>query len=291
MPEKEEPKTPAAKKLSGLLTKVKYMVGGVQRAHDVMGDRNFRERYRALHGEQPPKRSEVRQMRYARRPGDDSALNSSYEPEGNELSEAKKKRITYLHGKQYPKGTHYCATHVEHADWGRGRTITTQHAKPDAYGDIDWYDVMFEHGVEKQVPTDDLNILLGEGHNNHEHHEPSGEEFVYEYLTAFFGTDLNESADDITEEHLIEAIEAINILTGIVNEYFGLSEEKYEMPEGHKKLDSGGGVPKWAIKKTRRTSSGGKEIYYHGPAEKVDAHQRSVARSIETGGYKASGGG
>ena len=151
-------------------------------------------------------------------------MSDSYSPEGQELSEAKRKRITKLHGK-YPKGTHYCATHVEHAEWGRGRTITTQHAKPDQYGDIDWYDVMFEHGVEKSVPTDDLRILLGEGHPNHEHHEYDGEEMVMEYLASFFGEELTESTDEITDEQLIEAIESINALTAIVNEYFGLNED------------------------------------------------------------------
>ena len=90
-----------------------------------------------------------------------------------DLSEAKKKRITKLHGK-YPKGTHYCATHVEHADFGHGNPIHSQHAAPDEFGDIDWYDVMFEHGIEQGVATDDLQIHLGEVHENHEHTE--GEE-------------------------------------------------------------------------------------------------------------------
>jgi len=95
-----------------------------------------------------------------------------FELEGfEELSEAKKKRITKLHNKNYPKGTHYCATHVEHAEWGEGRTITSQHAAPDQYGDIDWYDVMFEHGIEQGVSTDDLQILVAEVHENHDHHD------------------------------------------------------------------------------------------------------------------------
>ena len=90
-----------------------------------------------------------------------------------DLSEAKKKRITKLHGK-FPKGTHYCATHVEHAEFGHGNPIHSQHAAPDEFGDIDWYDVMFEHGIEQGVATDDLQIHLGEVHENHEHTE--GEE-------------------------------------------------------------------------------------------------------------------
>ncbi len=92
-----------------------------------------------------------------------------------DLSEAKKKRITKLHGK-YPKGTHYCATHVEHAEFGHGNPIHSQHAAPDEFGDIDWYDVMFEHGIEQRVATDDLEIHLGEAHYDHVEHDHPGED-------------------------------------------------------------------------------------------------------------------
>ena len=78
----------------------------------------------------------------------------------------KDKKITKLHGKKFPKGTHKCATHVEHTKFGYGRTITSQHAAPNSNGDIDWYDVMFEHGVEKGVPTNDMNILMSEEHGH-----------------------------------------------------------------------------------------------------------------------------
>ncbi len=88
-----------------------------------------------------------------------------------ELMNEGKKRITKLHGKKYPKGTHYCATHVEHAQFGHGNPIHSQHATPDEFGDIEWYDVMFEHGIEQSVPTDDLHIHLGEVHENHDHEE------------------------------------------------------------------------------------------------------------------------
>ena len=64
-------------------------------------------------------------------------------------------------------GQHQCAVHVKNEQWGAGRTITTQHAEPDAEGNIAWYDVMFEHGIEKQVPTSTLEILVSEAHGNH----------------------------------------------------------------------------------------------------------------------------
>jgi len=72
------------------------------------------------------------------------------------------------------KGSHDCASKVEHSEWGVGSCIREQHAAPDTEGNIAWYDVMFEHGLEKQVCTDDLNILMSEMHENHDHDE--GEE-------------------------------------------------------------------------------------------------------------------
>ena len=59
---------------------------------------------------------------------------------------------------------HDCAKHVVHEQWGVGETVPTMHAEPDADGNIAWYDVMFEHGIEHQVPTSALEITLSETH-------------------------------------------------------------------------------------------------------------------------------
>lgn len=59
---------------------------------------------------------------------------------------------------------HQCAIHVKSESFGEGRTVTTQHADPDHDGYIAWYDVMFEHGIEKYVPTAELEILVSETH-------------------------------------------------------------------------------------------------------------------------------
>jgi hypothetical protein len=71
-------------------------------------------------------------------------------------------------GKDTPGNSyeHQCAIHVKSESYGEGRTITTQHASPDAEGNIAWYDVMFEHGIEKQVPTSTLEILVSEMHGH-----------------------------------------------------------------------------------------------------------------------------
>jgi hypothetical protein len=59
---------------------------------------------------------------------------------------------------------HLCATKVLHKEWAEGTPIFSQHAEPDFLGNIAWYDVMFEHGIERQVPTADMEILMSESH-------------------------------------------------------------------------------------------------------------------------------
>ena len=59
---------------------------------------------------------------------------------------------------------HLCATKVFHKEWAEGTPIFSQHAEPDFLGNIAWYDVMFEHGIERQVPTAEMEILMSESH-------------------------------------------------------------------------------------------------------------------------------
>ena len=58
---------------------------------------------------------------------------------------------------------HMCATKVFHKEWAEGMPIKTMHADPDANGLIEWYDVMFDHGIER-VMTEDMEILQQESH-------------------------------------------------------------------------------------------------------------------------------
>lgn len=58
---------------------------------------------------------------------------------------------------------HMCATKVFHKEWNEGTPIKTMHAEPDADGLIEWYDVMFDHGIER-VMTEDMEILQAESH-------------------------------------------------------------------------------------------------------------------------------
>lgn len=62
--------------------------------------------------------------------------------------------------------THQCAIHVKSEQFGEGKTLFSQHAEPDAQGQIAWYDVMFAEGI-KRVDTKDIEILVSESHMNH----------------------------------------------------------------------------------------------------------------------------
>ena len=62
---------------------------------------------------------------------------------------------------------HQCAIHVKSEQFGEGKTLFSQHAEPDTDGNIAWYDVMFEHGIEKRVPVEQLEILVSESHMDH----------------------------------------------------------------------------------------------------------------------------
>ena len=61
---------------------------------------------------------------------------------------------------------HNCATHVYDKRFGKGKTLYSEHAEPDLDGNIEWYKVMFEHGIEKCM-TENLQILQSESHERH----------------------------------------------------------------------------------------------------------------------------
>ena len=64
---------------------------------------------------------------------------------------------------------HDCATHVEHAEWGKGQPISEMHTIVETApgeGYVTHYDVMFEHGIEKNVAVEDLTILAEMSHGH-----------------------------------------------------------------------------------------------------------------------------
>ena len=92
---------------------------------------------------------------------DELAKRRAADPKYQSLARSTQKESRDTPGNGYE---HQCAIHVKSESFGEGRTITTQHADPDAHGNIAWYDVMFEHGIEKYVPTDELEVLVSEMH-------------------------------------------------------------------------------------------------------------------------------
>lgn len=62
---------------------------------------------------------------------------------------------------------HDCATHVTSEQWGYGECISGQHTlveQEDGSGVVTHYDVMFEHGVEVNVPVESLTIIAEKHH-------------------------------------------------------------------------------------------------------------------------------
>ena len=59
---------------------------------------------------------------------------------------------------------HLCAKNVVHEEWGEGQPVHGMHAMPDVDGNIAWYDVMFEHGIEKGVSINELKVTASEMH-------------------------------------------------------------------------------------------------------------------------------
>jgi hypothetical protein len=62
---------------------------------------------------------------------------------------------------------HDCAKHVTSEQWGFGECIPGQHTlveQEDGTAIVTHYDVMFEHGIEMDVPVEELKILVSESH-------------------------------------------------------------------------------------------------------------------------------
>lgn len=111
----------------------------------------------ALEEELSPKQKKIAKI--AGKPNEIDSADLKALRSGSKVAEAKD-----TPGNSYQ---HQCAIHVKSEQFGEGRTLTSQHAEPDENGNIAWYDVMFEHGIEKKVSTDQLEILMSESHGNH----------------------------------------------------------------------------------------------------------------------------
>jgi len=62
---------------------------------------------------------------------------------------------------------HDCATHVTSEQWGYGECISGQHTleeQEDGTAIVTHYDVMFEHGIEFDVPVSELTVVAEKSH-------------------------------------------------------------------------------------------------------------------------------
>ena len=96
-----------------------------------------------------------------------SAMRSDSKPAKTDQAKLK----TNLQKKQLNQGDenpansqHLCAKNVVHEEWGEGSCISEQHAEPDRYGHVAWYDVMFEHGIEERLPVNEVKVTKAEDH-------------------------------------------------------------------------------------------------------------------------------
>jgi len=87
--------------------------------------------------------------------------------EGQAVSKIQEAKVDGVAAGSLPNDGHLCASKIMHEEWGEGTPIYSQHAEPNADGTIDWYDVMFEHGIEKNVPSSSFEVLVSESHMNH----------------------------------------------------------------------------------------------------------------------------
>lgn len=88
--------------------------------------------------------------------------------ESSEKKKAAQETKEDLDAKEVGKAlSHDCAKHVASESWGYGECISGQHTiaeSADGEGVVTHYDVMFEHGIEMDVPVENLTVLVSEKH-------------------------------------------------------------------------------------------------------------------------------
>ena len=74
--------------------------------------------------------------------------------------------------KKIPQGAsslHMCAKNVMHEKFGRGECLYGMHAEPDENGHVSHYDIMFNHGIEKDMPISECEVLYEREHGPKSH--------------------------------------------------------------------------------------------------------------------------
>ena len=102
------------------------------------------------------------QLVYEKKADKDYDGDGKVESGTDEYMGSKDKAIKKAMGK---KVKHDCSSKVKHEEYGIGDCIKEMHTL-DSAGNVTHYDVMFEHGMEKNVFVGDLNVLVSEMHEH-----------------------------------------------------------------------------------------------------------------------------
>ena len=78
--------------------------------------------------------------------------------------------------KQGASMLHMCAKNVMHEKFGRGECLFGMHADPDENGHVSHYDIMFNHGIEKDMPITECEVLHEREHGKHMKKKPKKDE-------------------------------------------------------------------------------------------------------------------
>ena len=128
------------------------------------------------------------------------------------------------------KVKHSCATKVEHPEWGEGNCLKEQHTL-DEEGNVSHYDVMFNHGLEKDVSVKDIKITR-EGMHEHAINPTKSQreieaqppnEFVDDELSAEVKTESKKAKKDYDGDGKIESGK---------DEYFGSRDKAIKKAMG-----------------------------------------------------------
>ena len=84
---------------------------------------------------------------------------------GKSVPDCKKEEVEGVEEGYGKKKSHKCASKVKHEEWGMGDCMREMHTL-DEEGNVTHYDVFFDHGIEKNIPVENLEIVK-EGMHEH----------------------------------------------------------------------------------------------------------------------------
>ena len=165
---------------------------------------------------------------------------------------------------------HDCATHVEHADWGKGECISEQHTLEQVApgeGVVTHYDVQFEHGIEENVAVEDLTILSEMSHG----HKAKKKNEAMDPVGAEDGDVDNDGDEDKSDKYLKKRRKTIKIamnkdgsVNGDETVKEGTEGSTHETEAGHAKItpthvhfDNSGYKQKFTHKEIHHMNKGG----------------------------------